>query len=84
LHRHLAGYSFHVRELLRFLDNPGCEYWEAAKRVLRFLKGTKDWKLKLGRDGELRGYSNANWGGDIDMRKSTSRYMFCIGNGAVS
>jgi hypothetical protein len=76
--------SYHVGVLSKFLDNPGREHWDAAKRVLKFLKGTKDWKLKVGGYGELRAYSDADWGGDKDTRKLTGGYVFCIGKVAVS
>ena len=31
-----------VGQLAQFLENPGCIHWEAAKRVVRYLKGTMD------------------------------------------
>ena len=33
---------------------------------------------------ELVGYTDSDWGGNIDDRKSTSRYVFQIGLGAIS
>jgi len=37
-----------------------------------------------GGDLKLRGYSDADWGGDLDESKSTSGYVFTLGGGAVS
>ena len=36
---------FVVGVLLQYLENPGRVHWEVAKRVFRYLQGTKDWKL---------------------------------------
>jgi hypothetical protein len=37
-------------------------HWEAAKRVIRYLKGTKELKLTLGRmDEELTAFTDADW-----------------------
>jgi hypothetical protein len=33
---------------------------------------------------ELYGYSDANWAGDVDSRRSTSGYVFKVGNCTVS
>lgn len=76
--------SYHVSVLSKFLNNPGRAHWEAAKRVLRFLKGSRDWKLTLGGFSDLVAYSDADWAGDRDDRKSTGGYVFLVGRGAVS
>ncbi|XP_058456542.1 uncharacterized protein LOC131433938 [Malaya genurostris] len=59
--------------------------WVAAKRVVRYLKGTKDWQLRYGDpDGKLVGYSDADWAGDLKTRKSTNGTVFMYAGGAVS
>lgn len=51
--------------------------WTAAKRVLRFLKATKDVRLVFGDSTEgLVGNSDADWTGDLATRRSTSGYVF--------
>ena len=45
--------AYTVSYLARFMLNPGCVHWEAVKRVIKYLKGTKDMKLVLGRGGTL-------------------------------
>ena len=37
-----------------------------------------------GGDLKLRGYSDADWGGDLDESKSTSGYVFTLGEGVLS
>lgn len=57
--------------LARFGNNPGQAHWEAAKRVIRFLKGTRSWRLTLGGEDPCVGaYTDADWGGDRDDRRS--------------
>jgi hypothetical protein len=76
--------TFTVSLLSRFMANPGHIHWEAAKRVLRYLKGTKDLRLTYGtRADGLTGYTDADWASQ-DHRHSTSGYIFLIDGGAVS
>ena len=50
----------------------------------RYLRGTADYGLAFTSyaSGDCVGYSDADWGGDLDDRKSTSGYL--ISGGAVS
>jgi hypothetical protein len=69
----------------KFQSNPGLAHWKAVKRILRYLKGTMDYVLCYqGLDLRLVGYSDADWGGNIDERKSTSGYVFLLNNGAIT
>ena len=38
----------------------------------------------MGEQTELNGYSDADWAGDVDTRRSTSGYVFQFGNGTIS
>ncbi|XP_042972976.1 uncharacterized protein LOC122304776 [Carya illinoinensis] len=52
---------------------------------MRYLKGTADYVLCYqGSDLQLRGYSDADWGSDLDERKSTTGYVFLLNNGAIT
>lgn len=58
-----------------------------AKRVIKYIKGTKDIKLSLSSDvcGEkLYAYSDANWAEDRTDRKSNSGYYCSVNGGAIS
>ena len=77
--------AFATSSLARFGHNPGRAHWEAAKRVLRYLKGTRGWRLKLGgSQPQIQGYTDADWGSDRDDRRSIGAYIVKIGCGAVS
>ena len=68
------------------VKNPTNQHWTAVKRILRYLNGTKELGL-LYNSGEMKdcvGYSDADWAGDLDDRKSTSGYIFHTGGAAVS
>ena len=58
----------------------------AVKRILRYLKGTKDYGLwyKLGGTLDLKVFTDANWEKNIDDRKSTSGGAFFLGKILVS
>ena len=70
-----------------FLNEPTSLHLVAAKRVLRYLKGTVGFSLKYLRDTQddviLFGYSDADWGGDLVTRRSTTGYCFYLGTGSV-
>ena len=69
----------------RYQSNPGPAHWSAVKRIFRYLRGTADLALSYhAGDLRLKGYSDADWGCDIDGRKSTSGYAFILGGGAIS
>ena len=62
------------------------DHWRATKKVMRYLQGTKDYMLmyKQTDNLDLVGYSDADFAGCVDSRKSTYGYIFIMANGAVS
>ncbi|KAK8948501.1 hypothetical protein KSP39_PZI005632 [Platanthera zijinensis] len=78
--------AFVVGMLGRFLSNPGIDHWKAAKRVMRYLQRTKDYMLTYRRSDQLEliGYTDSDFAGCLDSRKSTSGSIFMMGGGAVS
>jgi hypothetical protein len=76
---------FAVGMVSRYQTNPGQSRWKTVKRILRYLKGTADYSLYFqGENLQLMGYAYADWGGDLDERKSTSSYVFLLNNGIIS
>lgn len=78
--------SYAVSVVSSFSSDPGSAHWTAAKRILRYLKGTKDHKLVYRADPEqdFQGYSDADWANDVETRRSISGYVFMQSGGAVS
>ena len=56
------------------------------KRILRYLAGTINFGLLLKRQSSssIIGFSDADWGADVDDRKSTTAYCIYIGSNLVS
>ncbi|XP_048232895.1 secreted RxLR effector protein 161-like [Ricinus communis] len=78
--------SFIVGMLGRYQSNPGLDHWKAAKKVLRYLQGTKDHMLTLRRSNHLEviRYSDSVYAGCVETRKSTFRYLFQLAGGTIS
>ncbi|KXJ11144.1 Copia protein [Exaiptasia diaphana] len=75
-----------VCNVARFCAEPTTQHMTAVKRILRYLNGTQDLGLLFCKDGvkECVGYSDSDWAGDLDDRKSTTGYIFHMGGAAVS
>src|SRR3954470_24283899 len=69
-----------------YQENPEIEHWKMVKKALLYVQGTKDLMLtyKSSDSLEIKGYSDADFAGDKDDRKSTSGYVFTLAGGAIS
>ncbi|CAL9098155.1 unnamed protein product [Musa textilis] len=78
--------AFAVGMLGRYQSNPGMDHWRAAKKVMRYLQGNKDYMLMYRHTDnfDVIGYSNSDFAGCVDSRKSTSGYIFMMAGGAIS
>jgi hypothetical protein len=68
------------------MSEPRQLHWVAAKHVLRYLRGTVGYGLRYFSSGEvmLQGYTNSDWAGSADDRKSTSGTYFSLGSAMIS
>ena len=59
---------------------------QAAKRILRYIKCTLNDGIYYENTNEVNlvGYTDSDWVGDIETRKSTSGFVFHLGSGAIS
>ncbi|RVW95242.1 Retrovirus-related Pol polyprotein from transposon TNT 1-94 [Vitis vinifera] len=71
--------AYVVGMLGRYQSNPGIDHWKAVKKVLRYLQGTKDYMLTYRRTNNLEiiGYSDSDYAGYKDTRKSTLGIFLC-------
>jgi len=64
----------------RFMYDPHLKHWNATKRIHRYIKGT--YKLGLeyqnGGNAQLARYTDSDWAGDTNDRKSTYGYIFYL------
>lgn len=75
--------TYIVAVLSRYLEKPKSIHVNAAKRVVRYLKGTMHTGIQYSVNGmEIFGYSDADYAGDT--RRSTSGYVFIFAGGAIS
>ncbi|KAG2758562.1 hypothetical protein Pcac1_g29314 [Phytophthora cactorum] len=75
-----------VGVLSQFAADPCPTHWQALKRVFRYIQGTKTHGIEFQGSCEdgLQGYSDADWAGDIESRRSTSGYAFMMNGGCIS
>ncbi|XP_040869850.1 secreted RxLR effector protein 161-like [Glycine max] len=77
---------FAVSLLSCFMHCASEMHLKAAKRILRYVKGTVDYGVKFEKCQEFKlyGFSDSDWAGSIDDMKSTSEYCFNLGSGVFS
>jgi hypothetical protein len=78
--------SFAVNKLFQFMQKPTTTHLTAAKRLLRYLKHTIFHGIHIRRDMNPKfiTYSDADWAGNFDDRKSTSAYICFLGSNLIS
>ena len=80
--------AYAVNQCARFMANPGPVHVAAAKRILRYLKGTKGMKLTYSRSESggnvLTAYADADHAGDPDTRRSVTGMIIMMNGGAIS
>ncbi|XP_040367371.1 secreted RxLR effector protein 161-like [Rosa chinensis] len=78
--------SYSVGVCARFQANPKESHLEAVKRIIRYVAGTVNCDIFYTFDTnvEIAGYSDVDWGGNLQDIKSTSGGCFFIGNNLVA
>lgn len=86
--------AFLVSRLGQYMTDPRLGHWRAAKRALRYLRGTMHLGLEYGSDVEehkasyggagLVGYADSDYAGDSETRRSTMGYVYCLNGAAAS
>ncbi|XP_019457615.1 PREDICTED: uncharacterized protein LOC109358001 [Lupinus angustifolius] len=75
--------SYDAGVISRHMANPRQSYMIAAKRIMRYLKGTMNFGILFPNQKEVNescfvGYLDSDWFGDKEDRKSTYRCVFSI------
>jgi hypothetical protein len=68
------------------MHQPTEDNWTVVKRILRYIADTLDYGLKFYKNSPLQihSYSDADWAGNFDDRRSTSRFCVYLGRNFVS
>jgi hypothetical protein len=78
--------TFITQQLSQFLSKPTQTHHHAALRVLRYLQGCPGKGLHFPRNSSLhlQGFSDADWAGCLDTRRSISGQCFFLGHSLIS
>ncbi|KAJ0546658.1 putative RNA-directed DNA polymerase [Helianthus annuus] len=78
--------TYAVQQVCMHMHAPCFDHWHALKRILRYVKGTSSFGITLGpsRATSLVAYTDADWVGCPDTRRSTSGYCVYLGDNLIS
>ncbi|XP_013739165.1 uncharacterized mitochondrial protein AtMg00810-like [Brassica napus] len=78
--------SYAVHQICLYMHDPRLPHLHALKRIIRYLQGTSGFGLQLlkGRIDELVAYSDVDWAGFPDTRRSTSGCCVFLGSNLIS
>ncbi|KAD7117504.1 hypothetical protein E3N88_04772 [Mikania micrantha] len=78
--------AYSISVVARFMQRPSKIHMGVVRRILRYIAGTTQYGLWYDQGNELKliGYTDSDWAGCVDDRKSFSANIFMLGNGAVS
>jgi len=75
--------GFIVGLVSRYMSEPRVSHMKAARRILRYLKGLIEYGILFRQDYEgeeatITYFSNVDWCGDKEDRRSTTKYFFQV------
>ncbi|GJU20487.1 hypothetical protein Tco_1153829 [Tanacetum coccineum] len=78
--------SYSVGLLSRFMQEPKEQHMKAIKKVLRYVKGTKDYEItyKHNEGNKIYGYSDNSYGVNTQEGKGTTGIIFYYGESPIS
>ncbi|KAK1421243.1 hypothetical protein QVD17_23430 [Tagetes erecta] len=78
--------AYAVQQICMHMHSPCIAHWNALKRIIRYLQGTAEYGLHLRSSSTLsiRAYTDADWAGCPDTRRSTSGYCVYLGDNLIS
>jgi hypothetical protein len=70
----------------RFMESPKDSHWKMEKRILRYVAGTLKFGLWYTKSdsNQLSSYTDSDFAGSLDDRKSTSGHVFQLGTNLIS
>jgi histone deacetylase 1/2 len=74
-----------VNQLCQFMHNPQDTHWMTIKRVLRYLKGTVDYRLFYSPSTvDIHVFCDSDWAGNLDDRRSISGFSIFLEKNLIS
>jgi len=79
--------AFPISVMGRFASNPSLRHYKALMHMVKYLKGTQNYCIKYQKAGNddniMYAYSDADWAGCVDTRKSTSGFLAMLNGGPI-
>jgi hypothetical protein len=81
-----SNICFVVNTLSQFQVEPRHDHWIVVKHVLRYIRGTLNYGLRYttSSDIQLHGFTDSDWAGSAEDRRSTSGMCFSLGSAMIS
>ncbi|CAH9146153.1 unnamed protein product [Cuscuta epithymum] len=78
--------SFAVNKICQYMHAPTDVHWKTLKRILRYVKSTSHFGLRFtpSPSFDIHAFSDSDWAGCLDDRKSTSGYAVFVGSNLIS
>lgn len=77
--------SYAVNSVCQYMTTPSDLHWLLVKRILRYIQGTLDYGLKFANGPwQLTAYSDADWAGYVNTRRSTTGFVVFLCPNAIS
>jgi hypothetical protein len=78
--------AFPVNKVCQFLHPPTTEHWTTLKRILRYIKSCMNICFRICKSSStlVSGYSDVDWAGSVDDRRSTGGFAIFLGNNLIS
>ena len=79
--------AYAVNAVSKYLSDHNATHWRAVKRIFAYLKDTSNYGIEYANGGskaEPISFSDADYAGDIETRRSATGYVICLANGAAT
>eukprot|EP00253_Pinus_taeda_P035323 PITA_35323 len=75
-----------VSLIYRFMETPKDTHWSVEKRIMRYIVGTTDCGIMYAstEKKDLIGYTDSDFSGSLNDRKSTFAFLFHLGSSVIS
>ena len=77
--------AYSISSISKFNTKYDSSHWSMIKRILRYLKATKDYKLTYTKSRlPIYGYTDASFANELYDPRSVCGYVFKLGKAAIS